>query len=262
MSDQVATEMALLAFPGFKLSKAKVLQKIDLSEKEVEDTSRIGKRNSCSKCKFAKNRNHLEFPSPSKIFQKTLSKNHPFSHLGFVSSGFGCRFNFNGGLWLRPLGRLACSLLDLRRHHRSNLFLGAEPNSLFFAWQLWNFVQCPDLHLPAGHGKVDNLTAILCTQGLESWPTMSMKNWTSQGAISVNSCLRLPWTWRIYHQTDASLAGFNRKNLALMTPLLNILIILATTAATAKKLGCKYATHKMDCQKGIQDGCQTHRIED
>lgn len=37
MSDQVATEMALLAFPGFKLSKAKVLQKIDLSEKEVED---------------------------------------------------------------------------------------------------------------------------------------------------------------------------------------------------------------------------------
>jgi len=36
--------MALLAFPGFKLSKAKVLQKIDLSEKEVEDTSRIGKK--------------------------------------------------------------------------------------------------------------------------------------------------------------------------------------------------------------------------
>jgi len=34
---KVATEMALLAFPGFKLSKAKVLQKIDLSEKEVED---------------------------------------------------------------------------------------------------------------------------------------------------------------------------------------------------------------------------------
>ena len=73
MSDQVATEMALLAFPGFKLSKAKVLQKIDLSEKEVEDTSRIGKKICCSKCKIhKKNRNHLEFPSPSKIFQKTL----------------------------------------------------------------------------------------------------------------------------------------------------------------------------------------------
>ena len=74
MSDQVATEMALLAFPGFKLSKAKVLQKIDLSEKEVEDTSRIGKRNSCSKCKFAKKQKSLRV---SVSFQKSFRRLFP-----------------------------------------------------------------------------------------------------------------------------------------------------------------------------------------